>query len=464
MTEHFDLAIIGTGSGNSLVTPEFDDKRVAIIESGVFGGTCLNVGCIPTKMFVYAAEVADTIRGAGRFGVDGRVDAVRWQDIRDRVFTRIDPIAEGGKNWRIVGPNTTALLGRARFTGERELTVDLHDGTTATLTADQVVVATGAHPHVPDLVRDSGVAFHTSDTVMRIEALPERMAIVGGGYIAVEMAHVFSSLGVQVTVLVRGPQLLRQLDDDLSRRFTAIARGRWDVRTGVELHGLEPLGTDGGARLDLGADGSLETDLLLVATGRTPNSTDLGLELAGVRCQPDGRVAVDDFGRTTADGVWSLGDVSSTHQLKHVANAEARAVAHNLVHPEDLRGFPHDHVPSGIFSHPQVASVGLTEQECLARGLRHVTKIQSYGDTAYGWAMEDTTSVCKVIADPATGLLLGAHLMGPHATTLIQPLIQAMAFGTPAQLVARGQYWIHPALAEVVENALLGLELDTDED
>ncbi len=463
MTQHFDLAIIGTGSGNSLVTADFDDKRVAIIESGVFGGTCLNVGCIPTKMFVYAAEVADTIRHAGRFGIDGRVDAVRWRDIRDRVFGRIDPIAEGGKNWRIVGPNTTAFLGRARFTGERELTVDLHDGATATLTADQVVVATGAHPHVPEVVLESGVAFHTSDTVMRIDELPERMAIIGGGYIAVEMAHVFASLGVQVTVLARGPLLLRQLDDDLSRRFTAIARDRWDVRTGVEVHAIEAVGNDGGARLALGVEGNLETDLILVATGRTPNSTDMGLELAGVRCQPDGRVAVDAFGRTSAAGVWSLGDVSSTHQLKHVANAEARAVAHNLAHPEDLRGFPHEHVPSGIFSHPQVASVGLTEQECLARGLRHVCAIQSYGDTAYGWAMEDSTSICKVIADPATGLLLGAHLMGPHATTLIQPLIQAMAFGTPAHEVARGQYWIHPALAEVVENALLGLELEADD-
>ena len=286
MTEHFDLAIIGTGSGNSLVTPDFDDKRVAIIESGVFGGTCLNVGCIPTKMFVYAAEVADTIRHAGRFGVDGRVDAVRWRDIRDRVFTRIDPIAERGKNWRIVGPNTTAFLGRARFTGERELAVDLHDGTTAHLTADQVVIATGAHPHVPDLVRDSGVTFHTSDTVMRIDALPERMAIIGGGYIAVEMAHVFSALGVQVTVLVRGPQLLRQLDDDLSRRFTAIARDRWDVRTGVEVHGLESVGADGGARLDLGAGGSLETDLLLVATGRTPAPPASGSSSPGCATSP----------------------------------------------------------------------------------------------------------------------------------------------------------------------------------
>jgi mycothione reductase len=119
VTEHFDLAIIGTGSGNSLVTPDFDDKRVAVIESGTFGGTCLNVGCIPTKMFVYAAEVADGVRGASRYGVDAEVTKVRWRDIRDRIFQRIDPIAQAGKDYRVTGPNTTAYLGRARFTGPR---------------------------------------------------------------------------------------------------------------------------------------------------------------------------------------------------------------------------------------------------------------------------------------------------------------------------------------------------------
>ncbi|EWT00843.1 mycothione reductase [Intrasporangium oryzae NRRL B-24470] len=458
MTEHYDLAIIGTGSGNSLVTPDFDDRRVAVIESGTFGGTCLNVGCIPTKMFVYAAEVADGIRSAARYGVDATVDGVRWADIRDRIFGRIDPIAESGKRWRVDGPNTTAYLGRARFTGDRRLTVDLNDGGTALLAADQVVVATGAHPMVPDVVTESGVPFHTSDTIMRIDEVPERLLIIGGGFIAVEMAHVFSSLGSRVTILARGDLLLRHLDTEIARRFTDVARGRWDVRTMATARSLTE--QDGTIRADLLGGGSAEGDLLLVATGRHPNTAGIGLELAGVDLHPDGRIVVDEHGRTTASGVWSLGDVSSPYQLKHVANAEARVVAHNLVHPDDLRSFPHEHVPSGVFSHPQVATIGLTEQQCVARGLRHVTKVQAYGDTAYGWAMEDTTSVCKVIADPATGLLLGAHVLGPDATTLIQPLIQAISIGTPAHTVARGQYWIHPALAEVVENALLGLDLD----
>jgi mycothione reductase len=251
---------------------------------------------------------------------------------------------------------------------------------------------------------------------------------------------------------------VRHLDEEIATRFTALARDQWDVRTGTTVTAVERHGE--GVRLHLEDEtGSslLEGDLLLVATGRVPNTADLGSEAGGIRLHDDGRVVVDEAGRTSAPGVWALGDVSSPHQLKHVANAEARVIAHNLVHPDDLRPLPLEPVPAGIFSHPQIATVGLTQEECEERGLAHVTFVQAYGDTAYGWAMEDTTSVCKLIADPSTGLLLGAHLMGPHATTLIQPLVQAMSFGQRVHDVARGQYWIHPALAEVVENALLGL-------
>jgi mycothione reductase len=462
VAQHFDLAIIGTGSGNSLVTPDFDGKRVAIIESGVFGGTCLNVGCIPTKMYVYAADVADTVRHASPYGIDASIDKVRWADIRDRVFARIDPIAEGGKQYRMHGPNTTTFLGRARFTGATSLAVELPDGDSAELTADHVVIAAGGHANVPQVVRESGVPFHTSDTVMRIDDLPRRMVILGGGYIAAEFAHVFSALGTEVTVVARGPQLLRHLDAEISRAFTDAARERWDVRLGAQLTKVS--GDEDEVRLDF-ADGSpAGADLLLVATGRVPNTAGLGLEAAGVATHPDGRVRVDEYGRTTAPGVWALGDVSSDYQLKHVANAEARAVAHNLVHPEDLHAQDHRFVPAAVFTHPQIATVGATEEELRSAGRRFVSKTQRFGDTAYGWAMEDRTGICKLLADPDTGLLLGAHIMGHQASILIQPLIQAMTHGQHVDDIARGQYWIHPALTEVVENALLGLDFNPPED
>ncbi|MGO4359617.1 mycothione reductase [Terrabacter sp. RAF57] len=460
MTEHYDLAIIGSGSGNSLVTPDFDDKRVAIIEGGTFGGTCLNVGCIPTKMFAYAADLARDVREAGRYGVDATLEGVRWADVRDRVFGRIDPISDGGRRYRVEGPNTTAYLGHARFTGDRTLVVDLGDGREETLTADQVVVAAGAHPVVPDVVTESGVPFHTSDTIMRIAALPERLAIIGGGFIAAEMAHVFASFGVQVTVVARSSLLLRHLDTDIAQRFTDLAREQWDVRTESTVTAVETGAGGAGVRLRLDDDTAVDADLLLVATGRVPNSGGLGVEAGGLRLLDDARIEVDAYGRTSAPGVWALGDISAPHQLKHLANAEARTIAHNLVHPGDLRVLPHENVPSGVFSHPQIATVGLTEQECVEQGRAHTAYVQAYGDTAYGWAMEDTTGICKLVADPTTGLLLGAHLMGPQATSLIQPLVQGLAFGTTVHDLARGQYWIHPALAEVVENALLGLKLD----
>ena len=449
----FDLAIIGTGSGNSLVTEDFDDKRVAIIEEGTFGGTCLNVGCIPTKMYVYAADVAAAVRHAARFGIDARLEGVRWRDIRDRVFGRIDPISAGGQEYRTHGHNTTTFLGHAEFTGPKSLRIS----TGEQLSAEQVVIATGGRPMVPDVVAQSGVSFHTSDTIMRLDELPERLVILGGGYISAEFAHVFSALGSQVSVVARGTRLLRHLDSEISDRFTQLAATRWDLHLGVEA--TKYSGDQRGVRLDF-TDGSFaEGDVLLVATGRVPNTDRLGLAAAGIQTLYDGRVKVDCYGRTNVEGVWALGDVSSDFQLKHVANSEARVVAHNLAHPEDLREFDHRFVPSAVFTEPQIASVGCTEDAARAAGLRYVTATQAYGDTAYGWAMEDQHGVCKLIADPDTGLLLGAHLMGYQASNLIQPLIQAMSFGQRVPELAHGQYWIHPALTEVVENALLKLAL-----
>ncbi|STD06758.1 Mycothione reductase [Dermatophilus congolensis] len=455
----FDLAIIGAGSGNSLVTDDFADAKVAVVERHLFGGTCLNVGCIPTKMFVYAAEVAGTARSAARYGVDARVDGVRWRDIRDRVFGRIDPIEESGRRYRVEGENTTAFLGSARFVGDRRLRVELNEGGSSEFTADQVVIAAGARPRVPSVIADSGVPFQTSDSVMRIDELPSRIVIMGGGVIAAEFAHVFSALGVQVDVVIRGPRMLRAFDEELSQRFTELVKARWKVHAGVDVVAARSTSA-GGVVLTLDGGGEVAGDMLLVATGRVPNSEDLDAAAGGVELRSDGRVRVDEFGRTSAEGVWALGDISSPFQLKHVANAEARAVAHNLTHPQDLRSMPHEVVPAAVFSDPQVASVGASEDELRSAGVRYVSKVQSFGDTAYGWALEDSESFFKVLADPASGRILGAHSMGPHSSTLIQPVVMAMSLGLDARRVARDQYWIHPALAEVVENALLGLEFD----
>jgi mycothione reductase len=452
---HYDLAIIGSGSGNSLVTPDFDDWSIAVIDESTFGGTCLNVGCIPTKMYVYPADLATHAREASRLGVDASVQGVRWRDIRDRVFGRIDPISAGGREWRRNGPNTTLYETHASFVDAHTLAL----GTGETITADRIVIATGSRATVPDLVTESGVHFHTSDTVMRIDGVPARVAILGGGYIAAEFAHVFSSFGADVTLMLRGDKLTKHLDHEIATAFTALIDQRLTLRKGYGLAAVYEE-DDGSVCLTLGDGAKVEADLLLVATGRVPNSDHLDLAKAGVDVWDDGRIIADAHQRTSIPHIWALGDVSSEYQLKHVANHEARVVAHNLAHPDDLVESDHRFVPSAVFTHPQLATVGLTEAQAAAKGLRFVTALQEYGGTAYGWAMEDTTSLCKLIADPATGQLLGAHLMGEQAATLIQPLIQAMSFGLGVREMARGQYWIHPALTEVIENALLKLDLD----
>nr|WP_046439752.1 mycothione reductase [Corynebacterium kutscheri] len=455
--KHYDLIIIGAGSGNSIAGEEFADKSIAIIEKGRFGGTCLNVGCIPTKMFVYASEVAQIIRDSARFGINSHIDSIDWPSIRTRVFAdRIDPIAQSGEDYRRGDqtPNINVYDGHAHFVGEKTIATK-NGATDVIISGEQIVIATGARPNIPEQIEKSGVRYYTNENIMRIADLPQSMIILGGGFIAMEFAHVFHSLGVKVHIVNRSASLLRHLDKDISTAFTDLTSQAMDAHLGRKLETIEEKENRIFITLDDGTH--LDADLLLVATGRTPNGDQLDLDQAGVEMTGN-RIKVDKYGRTTAEGVWALGDVSSPYQLKHVANAEMRAIKHNLLHADDLRELPHKFVPAGIFTHPEIATVGLTEEEARTAGINITVKIQKYGDVAYGWAMEDSTGFVKLIANKDTGRLIGAHFFGPQATTLIHQLITVMAFDLDVREVARDQYWIHPALAELTENALLGLE------
>jgi mycothione reductase len=457
--ETYDIAIIGTGSGNIVLDERYANKRAAICEQGSFGGTCLNVGCIPTKMFVYAAGVANTIRGAARYGVDAHIDRVRWDDIVSRIFGRIDPIAISGEDHRRCAPNIDVYHQHTRFGPvQPDGRYLLRTGAGEEFAADQVVIAAGSRPVIPPPILASGVEYHTSDTVMRIAELPEHVVIVGSGFVAAEFAHIFSALGVRVSLVIRGGTMLRHLDDTICERFTRIASSKWELRTHRNV--VNAFNRGSGVVLELDDGSKINADLLLVATGRLSNADLLDTEQAGVDVE-NGRAVVDKYQRTSARGVFALGDVSSPYQLKHVANHEARVVQHNLLcdwdDTDSMAATDHRYVPSAVFTDPQLATVGLTENQAIARRFEVSVAVQNYSDAAYGWAMEDTTGIVKLIAERNSGCLLGAHIMGHQASLLIQPLIQAMSFGLTAPEMARGQYWIHPALPEVVENALLDL-------
>ncbi|HJV14162.1 MAG TPA: mycothione reductase [Propionibacteriaceae bacterium] len=453
---HFDLCIIGTGSGNSIIDERFDRLNVALVELGTFGGTCLNVGCIPSKMFVYPADLAASSIQATKLGVDLHVREVRWREIQERIFGRIDPKAANGRTHRQQSHNVTVFDGRARFVGPRKLEV----GAPETITADRVVIAAGSRPVVPDLPGLSSVEFHTSDTVMRLPKLPRSMIIIGGGYIAAEFAHVFSAFGTSVTVLNRSDVLLGREDSEVAKRFTELLGRRADVRLNTGVTSVEKT-AEGRVRVHVKGPQDLpehlDAEVLLIATGRASNGDTLDPERGGIDVDDDGLIVVDPYQRTTAESVFALGDVCSRQQLKHIANSDARVVQHNLLHPDSMITNDRRFVPRAVFSMPQVASVGLTEAEAAEHGIDFIVSKQDYGDTAYGWAMEDTDHFVKVIADAQTKLLLGAHVIGPQASALIQPLIHAMSFQQSAPEVVRGQYWIHPAITEVIENVLLGV-------
>ncbi|MEV7196982.1 mycothione reductase [Streptomyces sp. NPDC093510] len=454
---HHDLLVLGAGTGNALIDDRFSHLDVALVAEGPFGGTCLNVGCIPSKMLSVTAEVADTVGEAGRHDVRATLDGVAWPAVQKRVFGRLDAVAREGEEGRRASDFVTVYRGRARFTGERQLLVETEGGPEH-VSADRVVIAAGGRPVVPPPVAESGLPYETSDTVMRLDAVPERMVVLGGGYIAAELAHVFHSAGTAVTVVEKQDRLLSEQDESVASAFTDIARDSYDLRLGRELVRVE--GSPGQLRLTLDDGAVIEADTLLVAVGRKPNSDRLDLDRAGIACDDNGLIEVDAQLRAGAAGVWALGDIAAGPPLKHVANREGEVVAHNLLHPTEPRSMSYDVVPAAVFTRPQIAQVGLTEQEAREQGRAYTVGTCRYEDVAYGWALEDRQGFCKVLADRDSGRLIGAHVLGPQAATLIQPLVLAMTFGLAGRDVAERPLWIHPALTEVVENALLDLDPD----
>lgn len=460
---HYDLVIIGSGSANSIPGPEFTDQKIALIEKGVFGGTCLNVGCIPTKMFVHTADLARQAADGARFGLNTSFNGTNWPAIRDRIFGRIDPISQAGEEYRNSHPDNENLdlyRGHARFLGPKQLEVATENALVE-LTADKIVIATGSRPALPNLAGIHDVDIFNNASVMRMEELPDSLLVLGSGYIAVEMAYVFSALGVDVTVVARSGALLRSQDADISRTYTELATGSHGVELNFNSTKVEQI--DGQIHLTGVQDGrerTLVADELLVATGRIPNADQMGLENAGALIE-DGRVCADEYqrvldpDRAPIDGLFTLGDASSDYMLKHIANHEMRVVRHNLLNPHDMVKVNHQAVPAAIFGHPQIGTVGITEQAAAEAGIDVVVGIQRYADIAYGWAMEAPEGFAKIVADRETTAILGCHIIGPQAPTLVQLIVQAMATGQTSRDIVRTQHWIHPAMPELIENALL---------
>ena len=325
----YDLIVIGAGSGNMLLGGELEHLRAAIIEPDRFGGTCLNRGCIPSKMLVVTADAARAVGQAERLGVHATLDRVDWPAIRARVFDRLDPLHDAAVAYRRRS-GIDVYTDPARFVEPRVLEVGDQQ-----LTADQVVVAAGSRPVIPPAAGPGPGGFHTSDTIMRIEEIPTSLIVIGGGYIAAELGHVFGAFGAEVTIVARGPRLLPGEDQALSTRFTELAQRRFDVRLDTTVTTVAARGNGVAVTVEHGKQTEvLEAAALLVATGRRPNTDRLDVAAGGLPVDEHGHLVTDDSYQTPVPGVWSFGDAANHFQLKHMANAEERGVAHNLAHPD----------------------------------------------------------------------------------------------------------------------------------
>ncbi len=435
----YDLFVIGAGSGGvraSRVSASYG-ARVAIAEDRPLGGTCLNVGCIPKKLFVYASHFGDAFEDAEGYGWsvgERRFDWQRLLQAKNREIARLNGVYR-----RLLDEaGVTLYEGRARLVGPHSIEVD-----GKRYSAESILVATGSWPRIPDVPgAELGLS---SNEMFQLEQLPERAVVIGGGYIGVEFAGILHGLGVQVTQLYRGPLFLRGFDDDLRQGLAEEMRGR-----GIRLEFDADV-----ERLDRSASGiavrcrngnRFEADLVLFATGRQPLSRGLGLEEAGVELGEGGEIRVDRFSCSSVPHIWAIGDVTDRVQLTPVAIHEGMCLARTLFRDEPTP-VDHENVASAVFSQPPIATVGLSEAE--AREAGHAVDIyrSSFRPLLHTLSGRQERAVLKLVVDAESDRVLGCHMLGPEAAEIIQGFAAAMKGGaTKAQLDATMA--IHPTSAE----------------
>lgn len=463
--DEVDFLVIGSGSGLDVANVAANrGQSVAVVEKGPLGGTCLNRGCIPSKMLLYHADVLETIERAEAFHIDVEVTDIEFTEIVREVNEDVRADADGIREGLRSSPRHELYEGEGRFVDDRTVEIVSGEDEGAHIRAETVLIAAGTRPTVPDIDGIDGVRYLTSTEALQLETPPEHLVIVGGGYIAAELGHFFGTFGSDVTIIGRRPNLLPEADEEVAEAFTDRYADRFTVHTGyaatavsedegtvtVEAHPYE-YGEGGGIR----DDGSVTVtgDELLIAAGRTPNTDLLDPEATGVETDERGFVETDEYLRTTADGVWALGDIVGEYLLKHSANHEAQAVARNLF-GDDRQPVDYTAMPFAVFASPEVAGVGAREEALRTAGREYATRTYRYGETARGSAMKAEGFV-KVIID-LDGEILGCHIIGPEASNLIQEVVVVMKTGSGTVRDVRESVHIHPALSEVVQRAFSG--------
>jgi glutathione reductase (NADPH) len=434
----FDLFTIGAGSGGVAGARRAATygAKVAVAEAVRVAGTCVLRGCIPKKLLVYGAHYADEIEDAAGYGWtigSARLDWAKLIQAKDREIDRLHGIYVN----MLKNAGVTILEGWAEIVSPNE--VKLGERVYRT---KNILIATGGRPERPSI---PGIEHSiTSDEALDLKVLPKKMVIVGGGYIAVEFAGIFAAAGVDVTILIRGEAILRGFDGDIRAHLTAeLAKRDIKIRAGIQVARIEKTGT--GVRLTTDLAEVIETDIVLYATGRAPNTAGLGLEKVGVHLNKASAISVDEWQQTTVPGIYAVGDVTDRINLTPVAIAEARGIAETLYNNNPMKA-DHHNVPSAVFSQPPVGSVGLSEDAA-----RRIGNVDIYRATfrpmKHTLSGRDERTMMKLVVDRESNRVVGAHMVGADAPEIIQGLAIAVKAGLTKQQWDQTTA-IHPTAAE----------------
>jgi pyruvate/2-oxoglutarate dehydrogenase complex dihydrolipoamide dehydrogenase (E3) component len=443
----FDLIVLGSGAGGSTAAFEAAARgaKVAMIEQWLVGGTCLNAGCDPTKTLVRSAEIAHLARVSARHGISTGAPAIDWPAIRQHVADVIDTIRGGDGDANVRNAGIDLVKAHGRFLSPTEV---LAGG--ERLTAEKIIIATGARAKIPDIPGLAEIGCLTNRDVPTLPALPKSLAIIGGGTIGVEFAQIFARLGVEVTLFGSRDRIMPREDEECSRALREILeRDGVRIETGIKLTSVERAG---GRKRLRGAHGEetifVDVDDILVAAGREPAIEGLGLEKAGVETGPKG-IVVNDQLCTTAPNIWAVGDVIGDYPFTHIADYQARIAEHNAMSGKAPVRANYKATPWVTFTDPELARVGLTEAEARAVHSDVVIGLVKMKDIARAITSGETEGFVKLVAKRSTGEILGAHILSAHGGELLPEIVLAMRNNLPVSVIADAIH-AYPTFAEAV--------------
>ncbi|MFS2157216.1 glutathione-disulfide reductase [Pseudomonas sp. Pseusp122] len=441
MAYDFDLFVIGAGSGGvraARFAAGFG-ARVAVVESRYLGGTCVNVGCVPKKLLVYGAHFAEEFEQAKSFGWTPGEAEFDWATLIANKNQEIERLNGIYRNL-LVNSGVTLLEGHGRLLGPNKVEVNGQ-----TYSAEHILIATGGWPQVPEFPGSEHAI--TSNEAFFLPQLPKRIVVVGGGYIAVEFASIFNGLGAHVTQLYRGELFLRGFDGSVRKHLhEELVKHGLDIRFNSDVERIDKQ-ADGSLHVTLKDGSTLETDSVFYATGRRPMLDNLGLETVDIKLNKDGSIAVDEHYQTSEPSILALGDVIGGVQLTPVALAEGMAIARRLFKPEQYRPVDYRHIPTAVFSLPNIGTVGLTEEEAVKAGYEVQIFESRFRPMKLSLTDNQERTLMKLVVDAKTDVVLGCHMVGPDAGEIVQSLAIALKAGATKRIFD-DTIGVHPTAAE----------------